>query len=236
MADQRYYNPTTKQWENFEGLGGSGQVTIRDTAQSGTTAQRDAAYPSPQGGEVWDNTDKGYREFYNGATGAWEKDQQIIGGAAVVTVSPPAASKTRLFGAFAAGDVVTRGSAASVTAASLPRIEGADIPTNSRRLSIKATASSDSSVTDWLVVLNAADELTAKPTFDDALDTAAAGEILRYGTTMSTSNSTPVITIGQNDDVEVVLDTDITSVFVVPVSAGAFAGEALLNMKIQEAA
>lgn len=57
-------------------------VRIFDSTPSGTTAERDAAYPSPDGGQMWDNIDVGYRQIYNAASGAWEKDQQYTNGAA----------------------------------------------------------------------------------------------------------------------------------------------------------
>ena len=149
---------------------------------------------------------------------------------------PPTVLNSWLVAVEASTDVVSRASGSSVVAASLPRIEGANTPSNRRRISLKATASSDSTVTDWIIVINAADELTAKPTFDAALDTVAGKDILRYGTTTSTSNDQPVVTLGANDDAVISLDVDVTSLFVVPVSAGAFAGTALLDIKLQEAA
>ena len=60
-------------------------AVIRDITVAGTTAQRDLAYPTPAGNETWDNTDLGYRQWYNAASAQWEMDQQIIGGAASVT-------------------------------------------------------------------------------------------------------------------------------------------------------
>ena len=83
MADMRYFDESTSSWKGWGGTGAP-NVSLRDTAPSGTTAQRDAAYPNPTGGETWNNTDTGRREFFNGATGQWEPDQLLIGGGSVV--------------------------------------------------------------------------------------------------------------------------------------------------------
>lgn len=62
-------------------------IEVKDTTQSGTTAQRDVAYPSPSGGDTWDNTTKGYREYYDAAdpTGGddgdgWKRDMLSLDG------------------------------------------------------------------------------------------------------------------------------------------------------------
>ena len=194
-----------------------------------------------------DSTDKnllpGHRAFFTDTVEKCEwngTDWEVIGinGARITSDvgAIPTISNSWIVAAEAASDVVSRSSGSTVTATNIPRIEGANTPSNRRRISLKATASIDSTVTDWIIVINAADELTAKPTFDAALDTAAGKSILRYGTTMSTSNDQPVVTLGANDDAVISLDVDITSLFVVPVSAGTFAGKAILDIKLQEAA
>jgi len=89
-GDEYEYKGSTAGWMKTKS-GGSTNTSIVDNTQSGTTAQRDAAYPSPSGGETWDNTDLGYRQWYNPLASAWELDSYLLSGNLGVHVASNAA-------------------------------------------------------------------------------------------------------------------------------------------------
>lgn len=61
---------------------GAAHSTLQDTTQSGTTAERDVAFPSLTGGEQWDVVDatsdfNGLRIFYDAAIASWRKTPEF---------------------------------------------------------------------------------------------------------------------------------------------------------------
>lgn len=137
----------------------------------------------------------------------------------------PSAAHSSKFEASADGEAVAENVAiaSAHSAAQIPRITS-QIPASTRRITFVVTTPDSSPITEWLCVLNAVDETEAETKLDGA-NVRSGNDILVLGGTVTAAASNDVLVIPRNGVFPYELSANITSVYMIPIRDGAFAGK-----------
>ena len=135
------------------------------------------------------------------------------------------------------GGCLAYAAAPSITAASIPRIEGAVLPANVDRITLSAIANDDGAsphnYLGWLIQLNAGGESQAATDLVNALKVAAGNDVMAYGVETTPDAVLPnIIRIPANGEtVTIDIDFTLTDVFILPI-AFATTGVGVLDLAI----